>query len=175
MSKLALQNFVNHKIDNDRGREWSFCTEIKTPVLPFRLTGQLWHTGWDIPTCYAIDVDGDCWMDSAHGPSLRQVNVSYLISNAENIVDRNNIRKAAKLPLEKSEAEQLQECKQAIKRMLDSSTPHLAQHNAFLISPESWNELACIVIPSMTKLNTALDKMKRGEKLTEEEIEEALA
>jgi len=99
MSKLGSQGFINYKINSDHGREWSFCTEIKTPVLPFKLTGQFWHTGWDIPTCYVIDANNECWMDNAHGPFLRKTTAEQLINNAEDIVDRSKIRKILSLPL----------------------------------------------------------------------------
>jgi len=53
------------------------------PVLPLRGTGSVWHTGWDIPTCWAIDSAGVCWMDSAHGGSLGRVTSDQLLAEAK--------------------------------------------------------------------------------------------
>jgi hypothetical protein len=39
----------------------------REPVLPWKLRGQLWHKGWDIPTEYGVDATGVCWRNMAHG------------------------------------------------------------------------------------------------------------
>ena len=73
-----------------------------------------------------------------------------------------------------TEAEELAECKRAIKKALDSSVPYLVNYNSFMISPESWNELACLINPNIQKLNALFDKQDRGIQLTDQEIEDAL-
>jgi hypothetical protein len=62
------------------------------PALPLRASGEIWHTGWDIPTRWAIDALGSCWMDNAHGHALCLVQVSRLLGEAETQMSRNHIR-----------------------------------------------------------------------------------
>lgn len=38
--------------------------------LPLRAQGESWSVGWDIPTRWAIDGAGQCWLDDAHGGLL---------------------------------------------------------------------------------------------------------
>lgn len=44
------------------------------PALPIS-AGEVWHSGWDIPTRYAIDADDQCWADNAHGHPLNKISV----------------------------------------------------------------------------------------------------
>jgi len=76
--------------DGDRPLEF----EGGVPALPLRVHGELWSTGWDIPTRYAIDREGACWMDNAHGYPLQQVNEERLIGAPEHEHERNEIRRA---------------------------------------------------------------------------------
>ena len=62
------------------------------PVLPFIASGELWHTGWDIPTRYVVDSDKRCWMDNAHGHSLEIVSSKALLSSAEQFQERAALR-----------------------------------------------------------------------------------
>lgn len=73
------------------------------PALPLKDHGELWHTGWDIPTRWAIDASGACWMDNAHGHALCPVPVGALLGEAENQSARNRIR--ASLGMEPEELE----------------------------------------------------------------------
>lgn len=63
------------------------------PKLPLRAHGEAWHTGWDIPTRWAIDASGTCWMDSAHGGAMSPVSKESLIGTFEDEHDRNNVRR----------------------------------------------------------------------------------
>ena len=71
----------------------SFCLQERIPSLPLKVSGKLWHTGWDIPTYYAIDADNYCWKDWAHGGSLDLVEPSALIADIEDELTRNSIKK----------------------------------------------------------------------------------
>jgi hypothetical protein len=64
----------------------------RIPALPLKANGELWHTGWDIPTRWAIDALGACWMDNAHGHPMRHVDNGRLLGEAESQRDRNHIR-----------------------------------------------------------------------------------
>ncbi len=64
------------------------------PTLPLKTRGSIEHRGWDIPTRYAIDADGVCWMDNAHGHPLSRTTGDRLIANAEDESRRNAIRSA---------------------------------------------------------------------------------
>jgi hypothetical protein len=80
-------------------RELDFDLSDKTPKLPLKAAGKLWHTGWDIPILYAIDADNQCWMDNAHGHALRPVTASMLIGGAETETEQNDIRRVLGLEL----------------------------------------------------------------------------
>jgi hypothetical protein len=73
--------------------DFVFDIETKVPALPLRGNGLLWSTGWDIPTRWAIDAEGRCWMDNAHGHPLEVVDPKALIGDAEQESDKNHIRK----------------------------------------------------------------------------------
>lgn len=62
------------------------------PLLPLKQTGKLWHTGWDLPTRWAIDANNQCWMNDAHGNCLELVSSDTLISTGETEDERNGIR-----------------------------------------------------------------------------------
>jgi|SRR3990172_5479955 len=79
-----LQFFIGHPVK-------------KVPALPLKKIGELWHKGWDIPTRWAIDANGQCWMDSAHGGSLVPASQNALLSNAETEEDKNLIRRLLEL------------------------------------------------------------------------------
>lgn len=49
------------------------------PVLPI-IAGEVWHSGWDIPTRYAIDADNQCWMDNAHGHPSNKVSAKDFLN-----------------------------------------------------------------------------------------------
>lgn len=77
---------------------WSFFNSL--PVEPFIETGEIWHTGWDISSNYLIDAKKQCWIDDAHGPSLRQVNHKLFIMSFEDDEVRLRIKKLLDLPVE---------------------------------------------------------------------------
>ena len=56
-------------------------TESK-PVAPFKAQGELNHLGWDIPTQYILDANGQCWKDSAHGGGVSQCTPEQLVATA---------------------------------------------------------------------------------------------
>jgi len=60
----------------------------------------------------------------------------------------------------------------AAKAAIESSIPYVAKYDAFLISAEAWNMLAVLVVPGMVKLNELLDRARRGEKISAEEVHE---
>lgn len=72
----------------------------KVPALPLKKTGEILHRGWDIPTRWVIDGDGQCWMDGAHGGSLNPVSLRSLIGTTETEDDQNLILGILGLPLE---------------------------------------------------------------------------
>lgn len=84
-------------------REFAF---EERPALPFKMYGELYHQGWDIPTLWAIDANNQCWADNAHGTDLEKVTDNFLISSHESEhEDRmaDEIRKALGLPLPEPE------------------------------------------------------------------------
>lgn len=70
------------------------------PKLPLRAYGEAWHTGWDIPTQWAIDANGTCWKDGAHGGAMHITTKEQLISEFESEQERNYVRKHMGLPEE---------------------------------------------------------------------------
>lgn len=63
------------------------------PTLPLRARGLFWHEGWDIPTVWAVDGAGVCWMDNAHGHSLAQCSGKQLLGNCENENERRALQR----------------------------------------------------------------------------------
>jgi len=53
------------------------------PVLPLLKRGLIWHEGWDIPTQFAVDSKGRCFMDGAHGGGVSLVNAKVLLHSCE--------------------------------------------------------------------------------------------
>lgn len=89
------------KIEGSRGLRFWIGESI--PVLPLKAKGELWHTGWDIPTYWAVDGCGQCWMDNAHGHCLCPVLAKTLLGEAEEQNMRNVIRKILGMPPEEPE------------------------------------------------------------------------
>lgn len=79
------------------GREWTFMSS--TVALPLRGYGSIMSPGWDIPQNWAIDASGMCWMDAAHGPTLYEVSISYLLSACETIADKQSVAKILDLEM----------------------------------------------------------------------------
>jgi hypothetical protein len=71
------------------------------PSLPFKGFGEIWTTGWDIPTRWVIDGERRAWMDNAHGHALERCTPERLVSESEDENYRNGLRRALGL----SEAE----------------------------------------------------------------------
>lgn len=69
--------------------------------LKLKAHGELWHTGWDIPTRWAISEDGRAWADDAHGDSLEVVEPEYLVSQGHDSGEatQNHLRKLLGLPV----------------------------------------------------------------------------
>lgn len=99
---------INHADAEDfRRRSWSVSIENSVfplhfegeiagdePVMPLKAHGEIWHTGWDIPTRWAVDAAGRAYMDNAHGHELRRVEPDHLINSTESLSDRQTVRKA---------------------------------------------------------------------------------
>lgn len=75
---------------------------------------------------------------------------------------------------EENPQQALDELRQAVKEALYESLPYITQHQAFLMPSVCWNRLAVLVDPRIAKFDELLKKMDRGEKLTQEEIAEAV-
>jgi len=73
------------------------------PALPLRGSGKLWHKGWDIPTRWAIDANGQCWMNDAHGGELCLKKPKMLLAEAKDQKDRNYIKDLFGMKLEEPE------------------------------------------------------------------------
>lgn len=65
---------------------------MKPPTLPLKMVDKVWHTGWDIPTHFAIDANNVCWKDNAHGGALQSVSFNELLSDIEDEALRNKVR-----------------------------------------------------------------------------------
>lgn len=66
--------------------------KVPLPTLPLRGCGELWYTGWDIPTKWAIDNSGVCWLGGA------PVAPEKLIADAEKEKDKNTFRALLGMP-----------------------------------------------------------------------------
>lgn len=64
---------------------------LERPALPLYLFGEASTLGWDIPNYWAIDADGECWLDaSGHGSGMRRVSLGRLLEQvAEDGTDEN--------------------------------------------------------------------------------------
>ncbi len=70
-------------------QEWHFRTDKVKMTLPIKAVGNIYHSGWDIPTGWVIDSANQCWADHAHGSSLEPCTASNLITMAQNENDFN--------------------------------------------------------------------------------------
>lgn len=60
----------------------------ETPEFPLKSFGKVWHTGWDIPSYWAIDANDVPYADyGAHGCSLRKTTFDELITHMEDAGD----------------------------------------------------------------------------------------
>lgn len=73
------------------------CTDGE-PALPLKDFGKVYHTGWDIPTPWAIDANGQAWRGGSHGDPLEKIDVYRVVGLAESAGDR--LELAKKLGLE---------------------------------------------------------------------------
>lgn len=71
----------------------------ETPKLPAKLYGEVWHTGWDIPSYWAIDADNVPYADyGAHGCNMTKTTFDELITHMESEGrEANDVRKLAGL------------------------------------------------------------------------------
>lgn len=76
---------VTLKIDGDL---LSFYIKEKIPALPLKGYGELWYTGWEIPTEWAIDANNQCWLSGSHGEALMPTKSKKLINAAETDEDK---------------------------------------------------------------------------------------
>lgn len=79
----------------------------EAPTLPLRFYGELWHTGWDIPTIWAIDADGMAYMDNGHGHALQSVTAHTLIAACEEDEEKRRMQKRLGLPVDLPEWQRL--------------------------------------------------------------------
>lgn len=98
-----MEGYVPRKDDVDL----HFSFHCKVPVLPLKAHGELWHTGWDIPTTWAIDAVNQCWMDNAHGHCMGPVSPETLFYDCEQRENQNEIRKILGLPILRPEWEEI--------------------------------------------------------------------
>jgi hypothetical protein len=54
----------------------------KQPVAPYRHQGAINHLGWDIPTRWCVDANGDLFKDYAHGWDPSPTTVEVLLHEA---------------------------------------------------------------------------------------------
>lgn len=75
--------------------EKDFCVveEEASVVFPLKTQGEIYTTGWDCATRYAVDSENQCWMNSAHGDSLNKVSLSRLLNEFENEYERREFAK----------------------------------------------------------------------------------
>ena len=84
--------------------EASDFDKAATPKLPARAFGTVWHTGWDIPSYWAVDADDVPYADyTAHGCNMVQTTFDELIRHVEEAgescsTDVNYIRQLAGRP-----------------------------------------------------------------------------
>lgn len=62
---------------------FDMMTPANFPTIPLRGYGKVWHEGWDIPTEWAVDGSGNCWMDNAHGGGVVRCSNSELLNLGE--------------------------------------------------------------------------------------------
>lgn len=73
------------------------------PALPLKASGEIWHSGWDIPTRWAVDAAGGCWADNAHGHPLEKCRPDELIAACEKDTEKRRMQKLLGLPVDKPE------------------------------------------------------------------------
>lgn len=71
------------------------------PTLPLRERGEFHHEGWDIPTRWAIDGNGICWMDDAHGHALGRVSPRVLLAECSNEAEKRRLQGVLGLPIDR--------------------------------------------------------------------------
>jgi hypothetical protein len=68
---------------HENGKEFEskfyFNTSQVTPHLPLRGSGEVWYQGWDIPTRWAVDAQGQGWANNGHGGDLYPCSVPEII------------------------------------------------------------------------------------------------
>ena len=82
----------NYGILKLHSRDFLFNLIKKVPALPLKSYGKEWHTGWDIPTLWAIDSNNQPWFNDAHGGALNASSKEEMISLFENEHERNKVR-----------------------------------------------------------------------------------
>ena len=67
---------LNRVVDGRMGRDMP-CHPLarviafgRPPALPLKASGEMGHRGWEIPSRWACDADGQWWLDNGHGGSL---------------------------------------------------------------------------------------------------------
>lgn len=56
----------------------------ETPAFPLKASGAVWHTGWDIPSYWAVDAGDVPYADyGAHGCSMTRTTFKDLLTHIE--------------------------------------------------------------------------------------------
>lgn len=53
------------------------------PSLPLKVRGNIRHLGWEIPTMWAVDAEGICWMNDGFGSPMKPCTSTDLLKMAE--------------------------------------------------------------------------------------------
>jgi hypothetical protein len=67
---------------------------------PLKASGMLPHAGWDLPTRWAVGIDGRAWKDSAHGDKLRPAKPRAILQECEDLESALAVAEACAIPIE---------------------------------------------------------------------------
>jgi hypothetical protein len=70
-----------------------FNVTSRNLVLPLEDKGEIWHRGWDIPSYWATDNTGQCWMSDGHSTVLFPVSSEKLYEAALTALEATNKEK----------------------------------------------------------------------------------
>jgi len=87
-----VRNQFRFSVQNDSDLEFAVNDDSEVPVLPLRTHGELKHIGWELPTVYAIDALGRCYMSNSHNSIMILINELNLVEVAETEDSKNRIR-----------------------------------------------------------------------------------
>lgn len=98
-AEVIEPNILQLKLANGKILHFYTTDHSDPPILPLRGYGQINLRGWDIPLGWAIDAEGRCWKDSAHGDTLHLCKTKELLRHIESEEQASHIRELAGLPL----------------------------------------------------------------------------